>query len=150
MAWEFNQKYEGFKMDASKIGNYIVEKWPAHEPTYMFGVKVCSSVSNNSPEIYGVFRIDWYDKALFKNNEYKSKLIPVGRLKDYMPNRAWYNSDIESSLKHFCAEYFEDPFEAQAYADKKNAEMYPHACELFGIPKKLNKFQKIIKAIFNI
>ena len=147
---ERNEKYDNFIIDASKIGNYIVEKWPIHEPTYMFGVKVCSSVSNNSSEIYGVFRIDWYNKELFEKNEYKTKLTPVGRLKDYMPNRAWYNSDIESSLQYFNAEYFEDPFEAQAYADKKNAEMYPHACELFGVPKKLSKFQQFIKKLFNL
>ena len=117
MRW--NEKYDGFKINKSRLGNYIVEKWPIHEPTYVMGVKICSSVYSGAPEAYGVFRIDPYNIELHPEQTYKVHLTPVGKLKDFMPDRAWYCCDIETSLNHFQAEYFEDPFEAQDYANKK-------------------------------
>jgi hypothetical protein len=148
MRW--NEKYDGFKINKSCLGNYIVEKWPIHEPTYFMGVKICSSVSSRAPEAYGVFRIDPYNIELNPEQTYKVHLTPVGKLKDFMPDRAWYCSDIETSLNHFQAEYFEDPFEAQDYANKKNAELFPEYSEFFGVPKNLSPMQKIIKAVFKL
>lgn len=145
---EINEKYNGFKLDETKIGGYIVEDFPLHEPIYMFGVKVGSSVSSGSPNAYGIFRVDWYNKGLFPKNEYKAKLVPVGMLKDFMPERAWYCSDVENSLRFGRAEYFEDPFEALEYANKKNAELFPGNAELFGQPRTYNKIQRFIKKLF--
>lgn len=150
MAREWNPKYDGFKLDASKIGGYIVEAWHLREPLFMFGVKIGSSVMSGSPKAYGIFRVDWYNKKSFPENNYKAKLVPVGKLKDFMPDRAWYCSDIESSLHFGVAEYFEDPFEALEYANKKNAELFPNDAEFFGQPKKLNCIQKFIKNLFKI
>ena len=150
MAREWNPKYDGFKLDASKIGGYIVEDWPLHEPLFMFGMKIGSSVTSNSPDAYGIFRVDWYNKEVFPDNHYKAKLVPVDKLKDFMPDRARYCSDVENSLHSGWAEYFDDPFEALVYANKKNAELFPNDAEFFGQPKKLNGVQKFIKKLFKI
>jgi hypothetical protein len=146
----WNDKYKNFKIDKTKLGNYIVEKWPIHEPTYFMGMKIGSSVSSNAPEAYGVFRIDPYNIEIHPEQTYKVHLTPVGKLKDFMPDRAWYCCDIKSSLDHFHAEYFEDPFEAQDYANKKNAELFPEYSEFFGVPKNLTNMQKIVKAVFKL
>ena len=146
----WNEKYKDFEINKSKLGSYIVEKWPIHEPTYFMGVKICSSVNSNAPEAYGVFRIDPYNIEINPEQTYKVHLTPVGKLKDFMPDRAWYCSDIKNSLDHFQAEYFEDPFEAQDYANKKNAELFPEYSEFFGVPKNLTPMQKIIKAVFKL
>ena len=148
MRW--NEKYDGFKINKSRLGNYIVKKYPIHEPTYVSGIKVASSVYSGAPEAYGVFRIDPYHIKIHPEQTYKVHLTPVGKLKDYMPDRAWYCDDIESSLDHFQAEYFEDPFEAQDYANKKNAELFPEYSEFFGVPKNLTPMQKIVKAVFKL
>jgi hypothetical protein len=149
--WDnWNEDYNDFKINNEKLGKYIVEKWPVHEPTYFMGVKVATSVSSNAPEIYGVFRIDPYNLELFPEQTYKVHLTPVGRFKDFMPDRAWYCSDIESSLLHFQAECFDDPFDAQDYANSKNAEIYPKCSEFFGVPKKLSWVQRLVKNLFKL
>ena len=145
-----NEKYENFKINKSKLGNYIVKKCPIHEPTYFMGMKVGSSLRSGAPEAYGVFRIDPYNIEVFPDQTYKVHLTPVGKLKDFMPNRAWYCTSIESSLKYFRCEYFEDPFEAQEYANKHNSELFPEYSEFFGVPKNLTPIQKIVKAVFKL
>lgn len=143
-----NEKYDDFKMDSSKIGGYIVMKSRLYEKTEIFGV--CFT-SNTDDEAYGIFKIDWYDlNTNYTNNTYKAKLVPCGPLKEILPTNNWYCSDIISSLQWNQAEYFEDPFDAQAYANAKNAELYPQYSEFFGVPKKLNKFQNFIKKIFSL
>lgn len=144
---ERNGKYDGFKMDASKVGGYIVIKSRLQEKIGIFGFCITSTTDD---EAYGIFKIDWYDRGVFPENTYKAKLVPCGKLKEILPERSWYCSDIVSSLQFNQAEYFDDPFEAEDYANHKNAELMPQYSEFFGVPKKLNGFQKFIKKLFNI
>lgn len=144
---ERNSKYDGFKMDASKVGGYIVMKSQLQEKISIFGFCI---TSNTDDEAYGIFKIDWYDRGVFPENTYKAKLVPCGKLKEILPERSWYCSDIVSTLQWNQAEYFDDPFEAENYANHKNAELMPQYSEFFGVPKKLNGFQKFIKKLFNI
>lgn len=144
---ERNSKYDDFKMDSTKIGNYIVMRSRLQEKFNILGV--CMTSSTNE-EAYGIFKIDWYNKEVHPNNTYKAKLVPCGALKELLPTGNWYCSDVVSTLQWNQAEYFEDPFEAQEYANRKNAELMPQYSEFFGVPKKLNGFQKFIKKLFNI
>ena len=144
---ERNTKYDNFKVDASKVGGYIVMRSRLLEKSYILGVCI-SSYTND--EAYGIFKIDWYDKQAFPENTYKAKLIPCGMLKEVLEERPWYCSDIETTLRYNGAEYFDDPFEAQAYANAKNAELMPQYSEFFGVPKKLNAIQKFVKNLFKI
>jgi hypothetical protein len=144
---ERNKKYDDFKMDASKIGGYIVMRSRLQESFNILGVCMTSSIEE---EAYGIFRIDWYNKEVHPNGTYKAKLVPCGLLKELFPTDNWYCCDIESTLRWNQAEYFDDPFDAENYANHKNAELMPQYSEFFGFPKKLNGFQKFIKKLFNI
>ena len=144
---ERNTNYDNFKMDSSKVGGYIVMRSRLLEKSYVLGMCISSTTED---EAYGIFKIDWYDKGVFPENTYKAKLVPCGKLKEILPERSWYCSDVVSSLQWNQAEYFEDPFDAMQYANEKNAEMYPQYSEFFGVPKKLNKFQNIVKNVFNL
>ena len=144
---ERNTKYDNFKMDSSKVGGYIVMRSRLLEKSYVLGMCISSTTED---EAYGIFKIDWYDKGVFPENTYKAKLVPCGKLKEILPERSWYCSDVVSSLQWNQAEYFEDPFDAMQYANEKNAEMYPQYSEFFGVHKKLNKFQNIVKNVFNL
>ena len=144
---EHNAKYEGFKMDASKVGGYIVMRSRLLEKSCILGVCIPSYTNE---EAYGIFKIDWYNKLVFPENTYKAKLVPCGTLKEFLPERPRYCSDIVSSLQWNQAEYFEDPFDAQVYANTKNAELMPQYSEFFGVPKKLNVVQKFVKKLFKI
>ena len=144
---ERNENYNDFKMDASKIGGYIVMRSRLLEKTYVLGMCISSTTED---EAYGIFKIDWYDKGVFPENTYKAKLVPCGKLKEILPERSWYCSDVVSSLQWNQAEYFEDPFDAMQYANERNAEMYPQYSEFLGVPKKLNRFQNIVKKVFNL
>lgn len=144
---ERNTKYEGFKMDASKVGGYIVMRSRLLEKINIFDF--CISSTTNE-EAYGIFKIDWYDREISPNNTYKAKLVPCGTLKEFLPERSWYCEDVVSSLWWNQAEYFDDPFDAQAYANVKNAELMPQYSEFFGFPKKLNIVQKFVKKLFKI
>ena len=144
---ERNEKYNDFQMDSSKIGGYIVMRSRLLEKSYVLGMCISSTTED---EAYGIFKIDWYDKKVFPDNTYKAKLVPCGKLKEILPERLWYCSDVVSSLQWNQAEYFEDPFDALQYANVKNAEIYPQYSEFFGVPKKLNRFQNIVKKVFNL
>jgi len=144
---ERNEKYNDFQMDSSKIGGYIVMRSRLLEKSYVLGMCISSTTED---EAYGIFKIDWYDKKVFPDNTYKAKLVPCGKLKEILPERSWYCSDVVSSLQWNQAEYFEDPFDALQYANVKNAEIYPQYSEFFGVPKKLNRFQNIVKKVFNL
>jgi hypothetical protein len=144
---ERNKKYDNFKMDASKIGGYIVMRSHLLEKFYALGMCISST---SDEEAYGIFKIDWYDKKVFPDNTYKAKLVPCGMLKELLSKRSWYCCDIVKTLQYNQAEYFDDPFEAQIYANHKNAELYPEYSEYFGVPKKLSKFQQFIKKLFNL
>ena len=144
---ERNKKYDDFKMDASKVGGYIVMRSFLLEKSYVLGICISSTTED---EAYGIFRIDWYDKKVFPENTYKAKLVPCGTLKEILPERSCYCSDIESSLTWNKAEYFDDPFQALNFANQKNAELYPEYSEYFGIPKKLTKLQRFVKKLFKI
>ena len=147
---ERNKKYDDFKMDASKVGGDIVMKSRLLEKSYILGFCISSTTDE---EAYGIFKIDWYDKNVFPENTYKAKLVPCGKLKEILPDRSWYCSDIVTTLQYNYnnqAEYFDDPFEAEAYANAKNAELMPQYAEFFGVPKKLNTVQKFVKKLFKI
>lgn len=144
---ERNKKYYNFKMDSSKIGGYIVMRSRLLEKFYALGICIPSTTDE---EAYGIFKIDWYDKQAFPENTYKAKLVPCGILKGILPERPWYCSDIVTTLQYSRAEYFDDPFEAQTYANQRNAELYPEYSEYFGIPRKLNRIQRFVKKLFKI
>lgn len=137
-----NNKYKNFKLGKDNIGHYIVRKMRSTikykwDPTSPLGITMTGI--KGEPELYAVFKIDWYNKELFKNNEYKSYLHPVGIYEPFFPDRPWYNCDIESSLYFGSDHYFENLDEALKFASKKNRELYPETKtrNLFGSFKKL-------------
>ena len=144
---ERNEKYDNFKMDASKVGGYIVKKSRLVEKSIILGMVVCDLTDKYA---WGIFKVDFYNKDLHPDNTYKAKLIPVGLFSTNLQTENMYCSDIESILIWNKAEYFYDPFNALDFANKKNAELYPEYSEYFGVPKKLNKFQRLIKKLFKI
>ena len=144
---ERNIKYDNFKMDDSKVGGYIVTKSRLVKKSIILGIVVCDSTDEY---VWGIFKVEFYDKDVFPDNTYKAKLIPVGPFSTNLQTENMYCSDIESSLIWDRAEYFEDPFQALNFANQKNAELYPEYSEYFGIPKKLTKFQRFIKKLFKI
>jgi hypothetical protein len=144
---ERNTKYDNFKMDASKVGGYIVKKSRLVERSIILGVVICDLTDEC---VWGIFKVDFYNKDVHPNNSYKAKLIPVGPFSINLQTENMYCSDIESSLTWNKAEYFDDPFNALDFANKKNAELYPEYSEYFGIPKKLSKFQQFIKKLFKL
>ena len=144
---ERNKKYDNFKMDASKVGGYIVKKSRLVETSIILGVVVYDLTNEYA---WGIFKVDFYDKDLHSDNTYKAKLIPVGPFSTNLQTGNMYCSDIESSLTWDKAEYFYDPFQALKFANEKNAELYPEYSEYFGIPKKLNKLQCFVKKLFKI
>ena len=144
---ERNIKYDNFRMDASKVGGYIVKKSRLVEKSIILGIVVCDSTDKYA---WGIFKVDFYDKNVHPNNTYKAKLIPVGPFSTNLQTENMYCSDIESSLIWDRAEYFKDPFQALNFANQKNAELYPQYSEYFGIPKKLSKFQRFVKKLFKL
>lgn len=121
-----NSKYQNFNLDSSNIGHYIVWKMQSttkyrFDPSSPFGISMTGI--KGDPTMWVVCQIDWYNKELFKNNEYKSYLHPVGKFEPFFTDRPWYNCDIESRLYFGEAEYFENLEDAMNWADKKNKEL---------------------------
>ena len=144
---ERNIKYDNFKMDDSKVGGYIVTKSRLVKKSIILGIVVCDSTDEH---VWGIFKVEFYDKDVFPDNTYKAKLIPVGPFSINLQIENMYCSDIESCLTWNKAEYFNDPFQALNFANQKNAELYPEYSEYFGIPKKLNKFQRFVKKLLKL
>ena len=121
-----NEKYRNFKLDSSHIGHYIVCQMKSStqyrfDSSTPFGLRMTGI--KGDPVLWVVCQIDWYNKELFKNNEYKSYLHPVGKFEPFFTDRPWYNCDIESRLHFGDAEYFENLEDAMNYADEKNTEL---------------------------
>lgn len=144
---ERNEKYDNFKMDASKVGGYIVKESRLVEKSIILGTVICEFTGKYA---WGIFKVDFYNKDLHPDNTYKAKLIPIGPFSTDLQTENMYCMDIESSLRWDKAEYFYDPFQALKFANEKNAELYPEYSEYFGVPKKLSKFQQFIKKLFKL
>jgi len=123
--------YRNFKLGVDHIGKFLVWKMRSttkfhYDPTSPFGI-VFTGLSKDA-DMFVVCQIDWYNKDVFPENDYKSYLHPVGVYNDYFTDRPLYNSDIESCLRNNNAEIFDDFEEANKWAIKKNKGLYP---ELF-------------------
>ncbi len=143
----YNEKYEKFRMDADKVGGFLILKTRLMEKESLFGLSLYSLTDK---EAWVIFGVGWYDKSISPTNTYKAKLTPMGPFSHNMSERNMYCSDIESSLRDGHGEYFENPFEALDVANSRNAELYPEYSEYFGVPKKLNKLQTFIKKLFRL
>ncbi len=103
------------KLDKTDIGKCLVlkvESWTRELGFF--------SRSGNEPEIYAAFMIDWYNPKLFKDNEYKTRLRPIGNFRLCCNDRAWYNCDLEGDINDHFAFYIEDPVEAVEIACELN------------------------------
>ena len=103
------------KLDKTDIGKCLVMKVQSGSRNW-FGF----SVSTGDPFIYAAFIIDWYKPELFKDNEYKTRLRPIGNFRMCCSDRAWYNCDIEGDINDHYAFYVEDPGEALTIACELN------------------------------
>lgn len=109
------------KLDKTDIGKCLVMKVRSGRRDF-FGF----SHSTGDPDIYAAFIIDWYNPELFKNNEYKTRLRPIGNFRLCCIDRAWYNCDLEGSINNHYAYYIEDPVEAVEIACELNKKYLPN------------------------
>ena len=84
------------------------------------------SHSPGDPDIYAAFIMDWYKPELFKDNEYKTRLRPIGNFRLCCIDRAWYNCDLEGDINDHFAFYIEDPIEAVEIACELNKKYLPY------------------------
>lgn len=112
---------DNFKINPDQIGKFIVMRMDICEKTLvpMMGIMLTSQ-SGHAERAWGVFKIDWYNRELFKNNEYKTNLVPIGKWWACMVERAWYNDFPESLINRHDAILIEDPIMAMELADKLN------------------------------
>ena len=105
------------KLDKTDIGKCLVMKVQSgHHDIFGFTF----SVSTGDPFIYAAFIMDWYKPELFKDNEYKVRLRPIGNFRLCCHDRAWYNCDIEGDINNHYAYYIEDPMDAITIACELN------------------------------
>lgn len=112
---------DNFKITPDHIGKFIVMRMELCEKTLvpMMGM-ILTNTSGNAKHAWGVFKIDWYKRELFKDNEYKTNLVPIGKWWNCMVERAWYNDFPEGLINRHDAIIVEDPIEAMDIADKLN------------------------------
>lgn len=108
------------KLDKTDIGKCLVMKVRSGCRDF-FGF----SHSTGDPDIYAAFIIDWYKPELFKDNEYKTRLRPIGNFRLCCIDRAWYNCDLEGDINNHFAFYIEDPIEAVEIACELNKKYLP-------------------------
>lgn len=108
------------KLDKTDIGKCLVMKVRSgHNGLGFF------SHSPSDPDIFAAFIIDWYKPELFKDNEYKTRLRPIGNFRYCCIDRPWYNCDLEGSINRKFAYYVEDPAEALEIACELNKKYLP-------------------------
>ena len=119
---KYLQRYivKDFKMTPDYIGKTLVMKMTTCEKSMFPLIGVVTSESSRNPIMWGAFRLEWYDRKLFKANEYKTRLIPIGKYWRYMPERAWYNDSFETEVYNGNALIVDDPIEAVEICDKLN------------------------------
>lgn len=112
---------DNFKINPDQIGKFIVMRIQTCEKTLVpiMGIMLTSQSSSNK-EAWGVFKIDWYNRELFKDNEYKTKLVPIGKWWSCMVERAWYNDFPEDLINRHDAILLDDSIMAMEIADKLN------------------------------
>ena len=112
---------ENFKITPDQIGKFIVMRMGLCEKTFvpMLGIML-TSTSGHTKRAWGVFKIDWYHREMYKENEYKTNLVPVGKWWSCMVERAWYNDFPEGLINRHDAILIEDPIMAMEIADKLN------------------------------
>lgn len=112
---------DNFKINPDQIGKFIVMRMDICEKTLvpMMGIML-TSTSGHAKRAWGVFKIDWYNRQLFKNNEFKTKLVPIGKWWACMVERSWYNDFPEDLINRHDAILIEDPIMAMEIADKLN------------------------------
>ena len=112
---------DDFKINPDQIGKFIVMRMDICEKMMvpMLGIML-TSTSSGSKRAWGVFKIDWYQRELFKDAEYKVKLTPIGKWWACMVERAWYNDFPEHLVNENDAIVVDDPIMAMDIADKFN------------------------------
>lgn len=146
-----------FIFEPSDINKYIVLKFRYEEHilcnTGPLGSRLVINKHTlnirNTDYLYGVYKIDWYDDYTKSHNDvsYKIKLTPVSFWDSWCPNRPWYTSDIEQIINSDYNLFEEIPVfdtykEAEAFALKKNNEIYPYVPTIW---EKIKSFFKITK-----
>lgn len=112
---------DDFKITPDQIGKFIVMRMKLCEKMMvpMLGIMLTSH-SGGSKMAWGVFKIDWYNRKLFRDAEYKVKLTPIGKYWACMVERAWYNDFPEHQVNDHDAIVVEDPIMAMEIAGKFN------------------------------
>lgn len=112
---------DNFKINPDQIGKFIVMRMDFCEKTLvpMMGIML-TSTSGHAKQAWGVFKIDWYHREMYKENEYKTNLVPIGKWWACMVERAWYNDFPEGLINRHDAILIEDPIMAMELADKLN------------------------------
>ena len=112
---------DNFKITPDHIGKFIIMRMELCEKTLvpMMGM-ILTSTGGNAKHAWGVFKIDWYNRQLFKDNEYKTTLVPIGKWWACMVERAWYNDFPEGLVNNHDAFVVDDPIMAMEIADKLN------------------------------
>ena len=112
---------DDFKINPDQIGKFIVMRMQTCEKMGVPALGIMmTSQSNSNKTCWGVFKIDWYNRELFKDNEYKTKLVPIGKWWNCMVERAWYNDFPEYLVNNHDAFVIDDPITAMEFADKLN------------------------------
>ena len=119
---EYISRYliDDIKLNADHVGKFIVTQTREVEKEIMPMIGVITTSRNSSKLIWAAFEIGWYNRELFKENEYKVHLTPIGADWAVADERSWYNCDIESRLTQHNALLVDDPLEAYDIKQKLN------------------------------
>ena len=102
---------DNFKINPDQIGKFIVMRMQTCEKMGVPALGIMlTSQSHSNKTLWGVFKIDWYNRELFKDNEYKTNLVPIGKWWNCMVERPWYNDFPEGTINRHDAILIEDGY----------------------------------------
>ena len=108
-----------YTITPDEIGKCLIIRMRTVDKAFLPGMS-CVVEGSRNERIWGVFKLCWYNRELFHENEYKTLLQPIGKYWQMMPERAWYNESIESEVLNADAFIVDDPIEAFEIAEKLN------------------------------
>lgn len=109
-----------FKMSPDYIGKILIQKTRKCSKQFVPLLGLFESESGKTETIWAPFKMCWYNRELFKDNEYKTKLQPIGKYWPICHERAWYNDDFEFNVRQGDMLIVDDPMEAIEICDRLN------------------------------
>lgn len=103
------------------VGMYIIRKTRTIRP---FTDKDLGQRVRENDIIYAPLQIRWFNRELFRDNEYKVRLTPIGKFRYIATDRSYYNCDVSQSLSNGISLLVDDPLVAYDIAKKLNQKIF--------------------------